>query len=545
MSLETQRQLLEELNVLEKACTQRFRRNPALRSAAKVRQPDDVLESKAKRPHLETLSQQHELEYFSNQYQADADRCRGAFVHETLAKEISAMSDPDMTFKHIMATIQNIDAKYRHVSPGSASSMIDSFAMYSSAPRESGVGSDPSGSVGSVEPKPMKSGKVKRKYHLSLATQHIDAKLKSAFSEAESYGKYVDLALFYEMHKALSGSQQTYVEYLQSFLKFEGCPRTPQYSRYLDSLLSYLKGFYTNAFPLEKDSVVVSPTGDEGDQKEGHQKSARTNCADNEKHTIDSEGSPQPNDKGEVFCKACDKLFAKESVYKGHLSGKKHKKNEQRANTSSPSVPSHEKAPPYKTLEAQIATVAEKLQPVFEATINDYQRRSRFSDREQQLERLAVEGELSDYTAVESDSDADKSDPDDDDDLDDAFAKDLPLGADGIPIPLWLYKLQGLHRTYSCEICGNVAYKGRKQFNKHFGSSKHVYGLMCLGVSEQDTGLYANISSIAEVEELRENLKKNKIAEQVDDENDVEVEDDEGNVMSRKDYDELKKQGLI
>lgn len=509
MSLESQRQLLEELNVLEFASAQRFRKNPELRAYANVRNADELLELKPKRPHRETLLQQHELAYFQKQYVVDAQRCRDEFTKSPLSAEISAFKDPDLNFEHILAHIRSIDTKHRDVAPSSAVPMAASFSMFLSAPK------------GDVSAR-LKTGKIKRKYHLSNATQHVETKLKLAFNDAETYGKYVDLSLFHEMYKSMLLSRYTYVEYLQHFLEFEGCSKTPEYTRYLESLLKYLKTFLSNAYPLLRELPQESQSTPE-------------------------EENGLANSNGEVFCKACDKLFAKESVYKAHLSGKKHKKNEEKSNSlessTTPNAPNGPKPINYKSLERQIALVASQLKPVLENTINDYQRRARFSDREHQLERIAIEGELSDYTALDSDSSAEKSD--DDDDFDDAFAKDLPLGSDGIPIPLWLYKLQGLHRTYLCEVCGNVSYKGRQLFNKHFGLPKHVHGLLCLGVLEQDTALFANISTIKEVQELWEKVKESKHAQQEEDENTVEVEDEEGNVMSRKDYEELKKQGLI
>ncbi|KAJ8142800.1 hypothetical protein OY671_004069 [Metschnikowia pulcherrima] len=511
MSIETQRQLSEDLNALEKASAQRFRRNPALRAAAGVRSADEVLESKPKRPHRETLSQQHELAYFQNQYELDAERCRKTFSDNSLATQIAELKDPEMSFKHILSIIQDIDKTHYGVSAGSASSIFESFSMYSSAPKEENVS---------------KKGKVKRKHHLSTATEYIDAKLKQTFTESETYGKYVDLTLFYEMHKSIQATQQTYVEFLQNFAKLEHIPKSPDSSRYLESLLGYLKQFHANAFPLaSSEAPNTTKAPDLGSEPESQSQ------ADDGK----------PNADGEVYCKFCDKLFAKESVYKGHLSGKKHKKNEEMKKNSS-DTPKAETKPGIESVKSEIKCLADQLKPVFDNTINDYQRRSRFSEREQQLERIAVEGELSDFTSIDSDSAKEESD---DDDIDDMFSKDLPLGADGIPIPLWLYKLQGLHRSYSCEVCGNHAYKGRQQFNKHFGQPKHVHGLMCLGVSEEDTGLFANISTIAEVQDLWERVKKSKNAEMEDEENNVEVEDEDGNVMSRKDYEELKKQGLI
>jgi splicing factor 3A subunit 3 len=58
----------------------------------------------------------------------------------------------------------------------------------------------------------------------------------------------------------------------------------------------------------------------------------------------------------------------------------------------------------------------------------------------------------------------------------------LPIGWDGKPIPYWLYKLHGLGNEYTCEICGNFVYMGRKAFEKHFTEWRHTHGLKCLGI---------------------------------------------------------------
>jgi splicing factor 3A subunit 3 len=72
----------------------------------------------------------------------------------------------------------------------------------------------------------------------------------------------------------------------------------------------------------------------------------------------------------------------------------------------------------------------------------------------------------------------------------------LPLGWDGKPIPFWLYKLHGLGQEYPCEICGNMVYTGRKNFEKHFGEPTHIHGLKCLGIPNGP--LFKEVTSIEE-----------------------------------------------
>lgn len=144
----------------------------------------------------------------------------------------------------------------------------------------------------------------------------------------------------------------------------------------------------------------------------------------------------------------------------------------------------------------------------------------------------------------------------------------LPLGWDGKPIPFWLYKLHGLGQEYPCEICGNMVYTGRKNFEKHFGEPTHIHGLKCLGITNGP--LFKEVTGIQEAIQRKtpypysytfsvlflllkknrlivvwEKTKQDKRMKQVAEESKIEMEDDEGNVMSAKTYNDLKAQGII
>ena len=70
----------------------------------------------------------------------------------------------------------------------------------------------------------------------------------------------------------------------------------------------------------------------------------------------------------------------------------------------------------------------------------------------------------------------------------------LPLGFDGKPIPYWLYKLHGLNVQFTCEICGNYSYWGRRAYEKHFKEQRHQHGMRCLKIP--------NTKAFAEVREV-------------------------------------------
>ena len=57
--------------------------------------------------------------------------------------------------------------------------------------------------------------------------------------------------------------------------------------------------------------------------------------------------------------------------------------------------------------------------------------------------------------------------------------------------------------------------------------------------------LFKSIVKIDEALDLWRRLKKERRIKEGDTENAIEVEDEEGNVLSEKDYLELKKQGLL
>ncbi|PIO68508.1 hypothetical protein TELCIR_09702 [Teladorsagia circumcincta] len=121
--------------------------------------------------------------------------------------------------------------------------------------------------------------------------------------------------------------------------------------------------------------------------------------------------------------------------------------------------------------------------------------------------------------------------------------KNLPLGWDGKPIPYWLYKLHGLNISYSCEICGNQVYKGPKAFQKHFNEWRHSHGMRCLGIP--NTAHFANITQIKDALDLWNKIKGDKERQRWNPDNDEEFEDSAGNVVTRKMYEDLKRQGLL
>jgi len=110
-----------------------------------------------------------------------------------------------------------------------------------------------------------------------------------------------------------------------------------------------------------------------------------------------------------------------------------------------------------------------------------------------------------------------------------------------------------------------MVYTGRKNFEKHFGEPTHIHGLKCLGITNGP--LFKEVTSIEEaiqcmsphppllvpflseqnanVDLVWEKTKRDRRVKQMAEENKIEMEDDEGNVMSAKTYNDLKAQGII
>lgn len=515
--IESQRAGLEEIDTIESAIAQRFKKNPSLVPEAAKSSPSPSTtssnSSRKKRSQKEGILQQHELAFFHDNYKK---QCKSITEMKNSGKDIFQRGLEELTDKkHDFTKFDDIFGKIKHKNEAAETqvSAEDINKLYS--PYSSGL-------IDSSNVKRLQSRKnsdkvklkVKRKDILSVVASHID--IDAIFHVEEVYGKYLALQPYFDIYKVLDSTVTSYVEYLNIYDKFPSKGKSNSgYSKYLEELLGYLIDFIKRSQPFIDvqgliDSFVFTPPNSLEEGKE--------------------------NEQGEVYCKACDKLFTKLSVYQGHLGGKKHKKN--LAGTSQPSsIDLH---------EFQIKQLSEYLKTTREATISNAERKSALTEREKIIDMNSVTND-DEYTTVDNmSSDENDSETSSGDEYDDSEnLKDVPLGLDGKPMPFWLYKLQGLHKTYSCEICGNITYKGRMNFAKHFTGTKHQYGLKCLGISDEIMPLFKSIIHIEEAIELWNRIKREKRIKAGEAENAIEVEDDQGNVMSEKDYLDLKKQGLL
>ena len=193
--------------------------------------------------------------------------------------------------------------------------------------------------------------------------------------------------------------------------------------------------------------------------------------------------------------------------------------------------------------EVIVTALLNQMRPILEATIRRADRRQSqtVKEREQELEDdLNGSEQIIDQKNKKADGDDDESD---DESQTIYNPKGVPLGWDGKPIPYWLFKLHGLNHFYSCEICGNESYRGRRNFEKHFAEAKHAFGMKCLNIP--NTNHFHGVTKIEDAQELWKMLQNSLDKDRFDGDKEEEYEDSHGNVLSRTEFEDLARQGLL
>lgn len=374
------------------------------------------------------------------------------------------------------------------------------------------------------------------------------------FSDEEGYGKYLDLHETYDKYVNLKGVDRVdYLTYLNLFDRLFDIAKERkggEYKAYLGMLLNYLYDFTRRVRPLlnvgdeldnvQKEFDIKFSQGDfPGWPREtggalahtgAHLDLSAFSCweelaslgLDRLKSalmalglkcggTLEERATRLFGTKGKKLTELDPSLFAK--IKPGSKSSKNKDADRQRE---------------VAAMEAQVYRFSELLSEQRAATRENVERKQARTEAERE------------------DSDAEASDDEPEEELDDDIPynpKNLPLGWDGKPIPYWLYKLHGLNISYACEICGNFTYKGPKAFQRHFAEWRHAHGMRCLGIP--NTAHFANVTQIEDAMALWEKLKQQKRDEAWKPEHEEEFEDSAGNVVSRKIFEDLKRQGLL
>ncbi|KAF9967781.1 hypothetical protein BGZ70_008259 [Mortierella alpina] len=481
----TQRRLHEETDRLEQAIVDQFMLNP--------------------KTHKERLLQEHTVDGYLDRISARSKDLQGLYQDEdgSRKKEMDAISGANEfgEFYNRLKKIKDHHRKY---------------------PNEA------------VEPMELEF----------MDQQPTEAKMEALddmFSGEEAGGRYLDLHEVHEQYMNLKSLKRTnYLGYLSEFTLFHEIERKDKnsdYQKYLNSLCNYLEGFLKRIKPLSNIGEIKDDARQDFDKN--WQKGSLPGWPKQEQEEAPST---------DLFCIACKKQYAKDTVYKAHLDSKKHKKAEAQlasgASVNGDAVSADQasvaevqskvlanKAKPEQDMawtEFMIQKYAELLKQQIEDTKENVERRQTLTGRERDLELETDQIEL------------EESDSEDEEKVYNPLK--LPLGWDGKPIPYWLYKLHGLGVEYSCEICGNYVYKGRKAFDKHFQEWRHAHGMRCLGIP--NTRQFHEIVGIEDALALWKKIKGSK-PESAKKDQIEEFEDSEGNVFNKKTYEDLKRQGLI
>ncbi|KAL4436431.1 hypothetical protein ABPG74_002997 [Tetrahymena malaccensis] len=386
------------------------------------------------------------------------------------------------------------------------------------------------------------------------------------FSADEQQGKYVDLnVLYYEFlsfdlkkKKKVRLSEEyhigDYLWYLEKFDAFHEIPLAlklkeySSYKQYLQNLINYLKEFFLKTQPLTEFSIIDRQIQQDFEYrwKEG---SILGWTNSGYEDVIDYSSN-------ELYCKACKKLFTNSSIYAHHLEGKKHKMAQKNLEKDEKKISNLEYAPE----KTDMGQEDQDQQTVAEANIKDEQKKKQLAQLEQYIIGLKKQlGEVINetilyvkkkqtrtYQEIEAENQQEKdAEPQSDSEDDDVpyNPKNVPLGPDGKPIPYWLYKLHQLGIEYKCEICGNYSYWGRRAFEKHFSEWRHSYGMKCLKIP--NTIHFKEITSIKDALALHHKLSMESEYSQFNIDQEEEYEDSDGNILNKKTYNDLKKQGLL
>lgn len=372
------------------------------------------------------------------------------------------------------------------------------------------------------------------------------------FTDEEGYGRFLDMHILHEQYVNLKGvSRIDYINYLSKFdhlheISKEKTKKTGAYKSYISALKDYLDDFMHRAKPLVDidEELAIADQEFEVKWKEGklpgwsEEKSSGALAK-----FMPSAGDLDISDYNtaeELVALGADRLKAalmERGLKCGgtpmeraqRLIAAKNGNNEATKNGKASDDGNKEEKRKYNLakIECQVLRLSELLSAERAATKENIERKQARAAGEEEEEDDVEEL----YEVEEEDSDVPYN------------PKNLPLDWDGKPIPYWLYKLHGLNIGYSCEICGNQVYKGPKAFQRHFTEWRHSHGMRCLGIP--NTAHFTNITKINDAIELWKKICEDRNRTKWNPDMDEEYEDSLGNVVNRRTFEDLKRQGLL
>ena len=408
-------------------------------------------------------------------------------------------------------------------------------------------------------------------YHAKV----IDAEINVPFSGEEIFGKYLDLHTFHLRYSNLANvasRDQDYLQYLDRFNSFFFIPENSKgskaYNSYVNDLWDYLRGFFQRVQPLVDLNELEWRTEFEQKWSEGKisgwkPRTAATRTTDaaplrlglfNDPTELEALGGDRLKEVLESMGLKCGGSLKDREERLWSIRGKKPEEIPQklRAKPSS-TIPKHTNGvengengssssgshdDPRKLtawIEYKVISICDFMMDIVTAT-----RRHTEKQQARTLEEKEAEIAEEEFGLIPEDEE-EKAEDDDDEPLYNPL--NLPLGWDGKPIPYWLYKLHGLGVEYKCEICGNQSYWGRRAFDKHFQEWRHGHGMRCLGVP--NTKHFHDITRISDVLELYKKIGQKVGGETFVGAVEEEFEDTEGNLLNRRTYEDLARQGLL
>jgi len=388
-------------------------------------------------------------------------------------------------------------------------------------------------------------------------TLEDDPEILDKFSGEEMHGRFLDLNENHIQFINLKNAKAvSYEVYLNIFLDFASVPlnvKGIKYKNYLKSLKSYLVNFLERAQPLvdfatplknaEMEALEKFAKNHDGDEDEldrhvdlrpfQNWEQVSELGMDALKHELmrlgcKCGGSLKERAQRLLSTKGCSKRSELDTKILANAPTSEKIKNKNITRQAVDSI-----AKEIAVLEAQLAELGELLYDTIEQTKTQVQKKQ---SRTQEELAAEMENEMGDEEPESEESEEEGEKPI-------YNPKKVPLDWTGKPIPYWLYKLHGLNIEYKCEICGNYSYWGPRAFERHFQEWRHAHGMRCLKIP--NTRAFHNITKIQDALDLFERLKKDARLKEFDAQNQEEFEDANGNVLSKKTYQDLLRQGLL
>uniref|UniRef100_A0A4W3JYJ7 Splicing factor 3a, subunit 3 n=1 Tax=Callorhinchus milii TaxID=7868 RepID=A0A4W3JYJ7_CALMI len=371
------------------------------------------------------------------------------------------------------------------------------------------------------------------------------------FTDEEGYGRYLDLHDCYLKYINLKGSEKSdYITYLSTFdqlFDISKDRKNAEYKRYLEMLLDYLQDYTDRVKPLQDQNELFGKIQIDFEKKwdngnfPGWPKETSSALTHAGAHLDLSAFSSWE----ELASLGLDRLKSALMALGLKCGGTLEERAQRLFSTKGKALESLDPSLFAKSKSRGTKKDSERNKEIafLEAQVYEYieilgeQRQLTRENVQRKQARTGEEREEEDEEHVS------ESESEDEENEIIYNPKNLPLGWDGKPIPYWLYKLHGLNINYNCEICGNYTYRGPKAFQRHFAEWRHAHGMRCLGIP--NTAHFANVTQIEDAVSLWAKLKHSKAAERWQPDTEEEYEDSSGNVVNKKTYEDLKRQGLL